>query len=130
MLLLDQFPRYLYKNCAASYRFDQLALSYCRKSLAKEQDIALNITERLFLYMPLLHSESLEDQEEYQFRLSLMEPISDSQQQALLMYFTAKSEVNSAIIRKFGRFPHRNILLRRYSTFEELSWLLTQRKSP
>ncbi len=122
-LLLDQFPRRIYTNSAAVFRFDELALSVSRKSLSLDYDLMLTVIERLFMYIPFLHSEHIEDQEEFLFLLDELKMLSTPEHTSFLIYFSAKATLNLQTLEKFGRFPQRNVVLRRASTVEELLWI-------
>jgi uncharacterized protein (DUF924 family) len=128
ILLLDQFSRNIYRGSA--HAFDQdlqaLALTVCGMQIGA--DATLDPVERLFFYMPLMHAESLDVQEESvaAFRRLLEEAPADlrrtfegHQQYAVL---------HRNIIERFGRFPHRNRVLGRESTPEEIEWLATEGK--
>jgi uncharacterized protein (DUF924 family) len=114
---LDQFPRNMYRGHPAEYATDPVALARSLAALDAGFDAALSREERLFLYMPLQHSESLEAQERSVALFAAL-GIEDAAEAAC---------EHRDIIRRFGRFPHRNAILGRRSTREEMEFLETAR---
>ena len=113
IIVLDQFSRNIYRDDARAFATDALALALAQEAVAAGADAELTVQQRLFLYMPYMHSESavvhalamklfdqpgLEDNLDFEVR-------------------------HKAIIDRFGRYPHRNALLGRASTDEELAFL-------
>jgi uncharacterized protein (DUF924 family) len=123
VILLDQFPRNIYRGCARAYAGDEQALALALSGMQSGADAALDPVERIFFYMPLQHSESLDVQEE---SVAAYRRLLGESPQPLRAAFedTLKSaELHASIIRRFGRFPHRNPALRRASTVEEAAYL-------
>jgi uncharacterized protein (DUF924 family) len=126
IILLDQFPRHLFRATARAFATDDKALGLTLSGMQSAADAALEAPERLFFYMPLQHAERLEVQEESVVacrRLLLEAPQS--------MRATFESTLESArqhrdIIARFGRFPHRNVALGRESTTAEQEWLKSE----
>jgi uncharacterized protein (DUF924 family) len=123
ILLLDQFSRNIYRGGAHAYAQDLQALSLTVSGMQIGADATLDPVERLFFYMPLTHAESFDVQEESvaAFRRLVEESPPDLRR-------TFQASLDSAvkhrdIIQRFGRFPHRNRVLGRESTPEELEWL-------
>lgn len=115
IILLDQFSRNMYRDSPKAFSQDGLALEACKAGMKKGLDTKLSDQERAFFYMPLMHSENLEDQKESLKRFaSLGEAQSEGNKYALLHY---------RIIERFGRYPHRNKILGRPSTPEEIEFL-------
>ena len=112
IVVLDQFPRNMFRGTARAFEADPLALAAARHALARGYDRALLPVERLFAYLPFEHSESLADQE---LACELMRNFENEQRD----YASRHRE----IIRRFGRFPHRNAILGRESTAEEIEFL-------
>jgi uncharacterized protein (DUF924 family) len=112
ILLFDQFPRNLFRGEARAFATDALALAAARGVLQRGWDKAMTQSERLFAYLPFEHSESLEDQD---LSCELMKDFSPEQRQY--------AERHRDIIRRFGRFPHRNGSLGRLSTPAEIEFL-------
>lgn len=115
VLLLDQFPRNMFRGAARAFASDALARAAARTLLERGWDKAMTRSEQLFAYLPFEHSESLEDQD---LSCTLMKPFGPEQ------YRYARRHRD--IIRRFGRFPHRNDILGRPSTPAEIEFL----KSP
>jgi uncharacterized protein (DUF924 family) len=123
ILLLDQFPRNIYRGTPKAYAGDEQALSLALTGMQSVADAALNVAERIFFYMPLQHSESLEAQEE---SVSAYKRLLGEAPDAIRSVFegcVGFAERHRDVIRQFGRFPHRNAILGRPSTAEEANWL-------
>jgi uncharacterized protein (DUF924 family) len=118
VLLLDQFPRNIYRGTARAFASDDKARVIARHAVAAKFDHALPPVRRAFLYMPFQHSESLSDQHE-SVRL-FRELASDSADAA---GFVQYAERHLELISRFGRFPYRNAVLGRQSTPDELQFL-------
>lgn len=117
VILLDQFPRNMFRGHARAFTADPLARAAAYVILDNGWDKAMTPDERMFAYLPLEHSESLDDQERC---LALMKEIAAFPESADLPKW---AEAHLAIIRRFGRFPHRNAALGRASTPEEAEFL-------
>ena len=123
ILLTDQFPRSIYRNSAKAFAFDSRALSLSHAGIDAGFDVSLRPLERVFFYLPLEHSESLADQ---QRAVSLFQKLVDEagpDQKATFAEYLDFAARHRDIIARFGRFPHRNEVLGRISTPEELSFL-------
>src|SRR5262245_42904416 len=113
IVLLDQFPRNIYRGTARAFAHDAQALGLALSGMQSGADAALDAAERMFFYMPLQHAESLEAQDEAVAafrRLALEAP------EPLRPAFEECAKFASAhrdIIQRFGRFPHRNRVLGR-----------------
>ena len=112
VIVLDQFPRNMFRGTARAFAMDPLALAAAKHAVAKGYDRDLLPVEKQFLYLPFEHSESLADQER---ACELMKPLGEE-----LYGWAVKHKV---IIERFGRFPHRNQILGRTSTPEEIEFL-------
>lgn len=110
VIVLDQFSRNMYRGTPASFAYDPLALALAQEAVRSGADKALNDQQRAFLYMPYMHSESLIVHDE-----------------AMLLFADLPNldyEIkHKAIIDQFGRYPHRNEILGRTSTAEEIEWM-------
>jgi uncharacterized protein (DUF924 family) len=113
LILLDQVPRNIFRDTAHAYATDPLARDFARQSIAAGFDTRVDPSLRLFFYLPFEHSEDLDDQE-FSLRLHANLPGPNPDGWARKHY---------EVIRKFGRFPHRNRVLGRQSTPAELSYL-------
>jgi uncharacterized protein (DUF924 family) len=111
-ILLDQAPRQLYRGKARAFATDAAALAVANLALAKGFNCTLPAEQRLFLYLPLMHSERLADQERC-VALFGVDELRDNLRHAVQ---------HAEVIRRFGRFPHRNAALGRASTPEEEVW--------
>lgn len=112
VIVLDQFPRNLFRGEARAFATDPMAREIARRMLARGWDQSMTQSERLFVYLPFEHSESLEDQD---LCVELMKDF-DAEQRRY-------AERHRDIIRRFGRFPHRNDSLGRQSTPAEIEFL-------
>ncbi len=113
VILLDQFPRNMFRGDALTYSSDALARETARRALARGVDARVDPELREFLYLPFMHSEHLPDQLHC---IELFRKVGDVEQ---LKY----AEHHADIIRRFGRFPHRNPILGRAMTAEEQAFL-------
>ena len=113
IIVLDQFQRNLFRDDARAFACDAIALDAAKEALAKGFDQALSETERVFLYLPFEHSEAAEDQEA---SVELYATLTDGS-------YLEWAEKHKAVINRFGRYPHRNAVLGRESTAEELAFL-------
>lgn len=123
VLLTDQFPRHIYRGSRQAFAYDTLALDWCLSGVAQSVDTSLRPVERWFFYLPLQHSESLEHQDtSVALYTELLNGVSDAEKEVFegcLNYAVRHRNV----VAEFGRFPHRNALLGRQSTMEELAFL-------
>jgi uncharacterized protein (DUF924 family) len=117
ILLLDQFPRNMYRGSPEAFAGDGRALAAARNALDRGFDAGMAPERRLFLYLPFEHSEALEDQRR---SVALMEGFRDLQGYADVYEYALR---HLRVIERFGRFPHRNAILGRLSTPEELEFL-------
>jgi uncharacterized protein (DUF924 family) len=113
VLLLDQFPRNIYRNSPHAYATDILAQGVAARAIERRFDAATDSALRIFFYMPFEHAEDLVLQER---AVQLVEPLRDAE-------FTKYAVHHRDIVARFGRFPHRNAVLGRKSTPEELQFL-------
>ena len=124
VILLDQFPRNLYRSQAKAFAADRKAREVADLALARGFDREFVPCERLFFYLPFEHSESLADQERSVGlfkQLAGMEPWIDKGIDAAVRH--------QEIIQRFGRFPHRNVALGRETTEDEAEFLKGPRSS-
>ena len=117
IIVLDQFPRHMFRGTARAFAADRLALEAARVAIDRGYDGDLLPVERLFIYLPFEHSESLDDQLR---ACVLTEPLAAfPETEDVHRYAIAHRDVVS----RFGRFPHRNAILGRVSTPEEVEFL-------
>jgi uncharacterized protein (DUF924 family) len=119
VLLLDQFARNIYRETPRAFAGDILALGMSRAAVANRDDQELMPVERWFLYMPFVHAEDPAAQET---SLELFKHLAD---ETGLSEPLVWAERHAAVIRRFGRYPHRNAILGRESTAEERQFLAT-----
>ncbi|MBL6990326.1 MAG: DUF924 domain-containing protein [Bacteriovoracaceae bacterium] len=115
IIVLDQFSRNIYRETARAFSQDQMALTLAQEAVAQGVDQAITNQQKAFLYMPYMHSESLIIHEEA-IKLFSRPNLSHN-----LEYEIKHRD----IIAKFGRYPHRNKILGRESTPEEIEFLKT-----
>jgi len=123
ILLTDQFPRNIWRGEAAAFAFDVLALRWAKDTLRLGLDSELRAVERVFVYLPLEHSEELGDQRKAVRlfdRLATSVPAPDRPSFDGYLDYARR---HLAIIERFGRFPHRNAALGRETTAEEAAFL-------
>jgi uncharacterized protein (DUF924 family) len=114
LLLLDEFPRRMFRGTARAFETDELALELARDSIIKHFDDRIDKQYKLLFYLPFLNSENVGDQ-----RLALFyirERAKDAE-------WLTKAETNHEIVQRFGRFPQRNPILGREPTPEEHQFL-------
>ena len=116
VLLLDQFPRNLFRGSAEAFASDAHARQIARRIVAAGFDASLTPVERIFAYLPFEHSEDLADQDE---SIRLFTALHDALGGETLDY----AERHRDVIRRFGRFPHRNAALGRVNTPQEAAYL-------
>jgi uncharacterized protein (DUF924 family) len=117
VVVLDQFSRNLFRDGPRAFAQDAYARECARQALARGDEAALLPVERQFLYMPFEHGESLADQELAVERMASLEAFPETKGIA------EWARRHEAIIRRFGRFPHRNAALGRAGTPEEIEFL-------
>jgi uncharacterized protein (DUF924 family) len=113
LILLDQFPRNMFRGDARTYAADPLAREVAARALARGFDRDFPPAEQTFFYLPFEHSEDMADQER---GLALFRATGDAE-------LIKHAEAHADIIRRFGRFPHRNAMLGRATTREEQAFL-------
>jgi uncharacterized protein (DUF924 family) len=116
IILLDQFSRNLHRNSPKAFAADAKARDIARTAIAQGFDQMLEPVERMFVYLPFEHSENLADQDAgIQLFAALRDALGDDT--------IRDTERHREVIRRFGRFPHRNAALQRFSTSDELAYL-------
>ena len=113
LIVLDQFPRNMFRGSARAFAADPLARKIAAQAIERGFDRQVAVPERGFFYLPFEHSETLADQERC---VALNRASGDAD--ALKW-----AELHADIIRRFGRFPHRNAVLGRVTTPEEQAFL-------
>jgi len=123
ILLFDQFSRNIYRGSARAYAQDLDALSLTVSGMQIGADATLDPVERLFFYMPLMHAESLDVQEESVAAFRRLREEAPADLHRIFQASLDSAVQHRDIIARFGRFPHRNRVLGRESTPEEIEWL-------
>ncbi len=113
ILVLDQFPRNIYRDTPLAFATDLLALREARRAIDLGHDRAVADDRRVFFYLPFEHSENLADQNR---SVALIERLGND-------VYTDDAQRHRAVIAEFGRFPHRNAILGRSSAPSELNYL-------
>src|ERR1700730_15862900 len=123
IILLDQFPRHIYRGTPQAFVYDTEALGLTLSGMQLAADGALNLIERLFFYMPLQHTEATEVQDEAVAAFRRLLTVGPGQLRSTFEEALQWAENHRSLIRQFGRFPHRNAILGRESTPEEQAYL-------
>jgi uncharacterized protein (DUF924 family) len=123
VVALDQFSRNIFRETPAAFENDALALELAKAGLARGEDMALAPIERWFLYMPLEHSESATDQRRNLDKFTELVASVPADQRAAYAGALDFAKRHAAVIRRFGRFPHRNDILGRTTTTAERAFL-------
>src|SRR5258707_7064710 len=113
LLVLDQFPRNMFRGDAKAFATDPLGRGVAGRAIARGFDGAFVNPERRFFYLPFMHSEALSDQEHCAELCRLASDLEGARY----------AELHAGIIRRFGRFPHRNAALARMTTPQEQAFL-------
>ena len=123
VILLDQFPRNVWRGTARAFAHDRIALAAARNAVTAGRLAELSPVEQAFLILPYQHSEELDAQ---RASVQLSEQIADGAPaawRALLDHYTDFARQHFTLIEQFGRFPHRNAALGRASTADERAYL-------
>jgi uncharacterized protein (DUF924 family) len=123
VLSLDQFPRHIYRGSAKAFDLDHKALQMCQLGVERGLHEQLSPVERGFFYLPMEHAEDLQVQEQ---GVALMHANTRSAAPELREYLANAAtygEIHRDIIARFGRFPHRNEVLGRASSAQEIAYL-------
>ncbi len=122
ILLMDQFTRNIYRGTPAAFSGDAKALGLAQQAISRCRHLQMPLIHRVFLYLPLEHSEELAVQE---LCVSLFEELTETTGLEQMVDFTRYASAHRDVIASFGRFPHRNVILGRTSTAAELAHLAT-----
>ncbi|MBE9216332.1 DUF924 domain-containing protein [Plectonema cf. radiosum LEGE 06105] len=117
ILLLDQFPRNIFRETPQAFATDWEALSTAHLAIAQGYDRQLLNVQRWFVYLPFVHSENIDHQRQ---AVKLFQKVSGDKDSASAIENAIR---HRSVIERFGRFPHRNIILGRPSTPEEKEFL-------
>ena len=123
VIVLDQFPHHIFRDQPQAFATDPQALALSLAALTANEDRRLTPIERVFLYLPLEHAESIEMQERsVSFYAALASEVS-TDERALFEDFLNYARKHRDVVARFGRFPHRNTILGRPSTPDEVEFL-------
>lgn len=118
ILVLDQFPRHVFRGTSDAFASDATAQALAREGIAAGMDEDLTLAERQFFYMPLMHAE---DREVQALSVARFTALRDAAQAALGFALDHRD-----VVERFGRFPHRNAMLGRASSTEEQAFLASE----
>ncbi len=123
VIVLDQFPHHIHRDRPQAFATDPQALAQSLAALDAGEDKQLSPIERVFLYLPLEHAESLAMQERSVALFESLAHAADTDERALFDNFLDYARQHRDVVARFGRFPHRNAILGRRSTAEEIEFL-------
>ena len=123
VILLDQMPRNIHRGSPGAFMHDALAAAHCLAGIESGQDRSLHAVERVFLYMPLQHAEDLALQRRSVEQFGSLAAEVDDAWRDRFAENVRYACIHHDVIERFGRFPHRNRILGRTSTEDELRYL-------
>lgn len=123
VILLDQLPRNIHRGKPESFAHDARALEATLVAMARGFEDELGTVERWFLYMPLMHAEDLGYQERCVDAFQRLEAAAEGQMREVLRGAVDYAVRHRDVVARFGRFPHRNVILGRTSTPDEIEFL-------
>ncbi|ADJ65126.1 DUF924 domain-containing protein [Herbaspirillum seropedicae] len=123
VLLLDQLPRNIYRDTPQAFAFDELARQCTHLALAMGVEQELPAIARVFLYLPLEHSEDIDDQHYVVQLMGALAKAAQGEDKPAFDGYADYARRHLAVIERFGRFPHRNRILGRASSAEESAFL-------
>jgi uncharacterized protein (DUF924 family) len=123
VIVLDQFSRNMFRGAPESFAADERALRAAADGVARGHDRHLHGHERVFFYMPFMHSESLPMQERAVELYTALRDRSEGRAKKALASNVDFAIAHRDIVKRWGRFPHRNAILGRESTPQELAFL-------
>ena len=116
VIALDQFPRNIHRDTARAFAYDEAARKYAKTAIDQQWDQQVRGELKAFFYLPFMHSEDINDQ---QYCQDIYNKAGDED-------WADYARRHMELIEKYGRFPHRNAILGRKSTPEELAYLNTE----
>lgn len=123
IILFDQFTRYIHHHEKEAFSNDERALQLCLSGMEKKFDQELTLIERVFFYMPIVHSENVQNQEHSIRLYQQLATLSMTETSQVYQLFLAYAYAHFRVIKEFGRFPQRNAILGRESTTAEIAFL-------
>lgn len=122
IVLLDQVPRNIHRGFAQAFAGDARAMALAERGLALGHDLELRLVERVFFYLPFEHAENLDAQDRYVTLCHQLISAGGPGFDRIARDCLAAGESHREVIRRFGRFPHRNEALGRTPSSEEIAW--------
>ena len=123
LIVLDQFPRNLYRHDSRAFAFDKLASAGTQAAIERGFDAELHPLQAVFMYLPFEHAEDIDRQERAVALFEALQKRAPLGAESRFARFTDFARRHRDVIARFGRFPHRNTMLGRASTAEELQYL-------
>ena len=123
IIAFDQFPRNIYRSLPQAFTYDERALALCRDGVAMGIDRELEIIERAFFYMPLEHAENQDAQDKSVACFEKLHADAPDKFKKTTEVSLQHAVTHRDIVHRFGRFPHRNLMLGRASTPAEITWI-------
>ncbi len=124
IITFDQLPRNIYRSMPQAFAYDERALALCRDGVAMGIDRELETIERAFFYMPLEHAEDADAQDKCVACFQqLHAEAPDGMKEIAKKNFLEYAVIHRDVVHRFGRFPHRNLVLGRTSTPAEIEWI-------
>ena len=123
VIVLDQFPHHIHRDTPDAFAQDAKALALSLAALAAGEDQSLALIERVFLYLPLEHAESIAMQDLSVAQYQQLVDVAGESERALFANFLDYAHKHREVVLRFGRFPHRNDILGRTSSAEEIAFL-------
>ena len=123
IVVLDQFPHHIHRGLGPSFAYDARSLTLALDMIARGEDAHVAPIERVFVYLPLEHAESLEMQDRSVALYEKLVNEAAAAERQLFEGFLDYARKHRDVVARFGRFPHRNELLGRPSTPEEIEFL-------
>ena len=129
VLLFDQFPRHIYRGDAQAFAYGEQAIEVAEHICQQKYDVDMHPVERTFCYLPFEHSEDIKLQEKAVLLYKRMTASTSADQFEFARLGHTMAREHHQVIDRFGRFPHRNEVLGRQSTEEEITFLAEERKN-
>lgn len=123
IIALDQFPRNLYRSEARSFAYDDKALALSREGVKNGVDLKLEPIQRVFFYLPLEHSEEMQDQDLSVERFASLVLCVPHEERGTFRNYLSYAWAHYEIIKQWGRYPHRNDILGREASPQEVEFL-------
>lgn len=123
IILIDQFCRQIYRGSSMAFEHDPIVLKFCLDGIERGHDLMLVRPLRYFYYLPLEHSENIQHQRQCVQAYQAMADEAPDEFKKIYIEAKGYADKHLVIIERFGRFPHRNEILGRESTAEEVEFL-------